>query len=73
MSNTINGKNYHFFKLENDELNNNKIYIWTYWKLNIDNIENKNFNNNTEVFEIIISDGERLWNQTSNLIKKKIK
>ncbi|ORX54760.1 hypothetical protein BCR36DRAFT_396175 [Piromyces finnis] len=64
MSSSIKNNKYHFFKLENDELNNNKIYIWTYWKLNIDNIENKNFNNNSEVFEIIISDGERLWNQT---------
>jgi len=62
-------KNYHFFKLENDELNNNKIYIWTYWKLNIDNVDvnnNNNINNLTDVFEIIISDGERLWNQNSN-------
>eukprot|EP00833_Pecoramyces_ruminatium_P004197 jgi/Orpsp1_1/1178229/evm.model.c7180000064500.2 len=54
-------KNYHFFKLENNEINNNKIFVWTYWKLNINDVENKN--NLTEVFEIIISDGERLWNQ----------
>ncbi|ORY46188.1 hypothetical protein LY90DRAFT_509336 [Neocallimastix californiae] len=53
--------NYHFFKLENNELNNNKIFIWTYWKLNINEIEKKN--NLNDVFEIILSDGERLWNQ----------
>ncbi|ORX84763.1 hypothetical protein BCR32DRAFT_114427 [Anaeromyces robustus] len=54
-------KDYHFFKLENDELNNNKIFIWTYWKLNKNDIGKKN--NSIEVFEIILSDGERLWSQ----------
>ncbi len=57
-------KDYHFFKLENEELNNNKIFLWTYWKLNKYDIEKKN--NSIEVFEIILSDGERLWSQNSN-------
>jgi len=54
-------KDYHFFKLENEELNNNKIFLWTYWNLNKYDIGKKN--NSIEVFEIILSDGERLWSQ----------